>query len=162
MGPPELEDLNLALATAGLPATANPAEQLRSASVRQDLAGSTVSGSFTLQAAPPATESDRGQQGILSVDFGNDDSGTCFPDENYGRFEVSLAGDLTGSGFTRSGATCTLSRTSAATGWSTWDCAYVAVLDGSHMVVDGWSGTSRRHGKPALAIKSVRLLGSAR
>lgn len=154
---------NLTETASGLPATSNQAQQLRSAAVRQDLAKSTVSGTFVLRASPPASEPSHGAHGRLSVNFGTYDSGNCVADGSYGRFEVPLAGDLAGSGFSRSGATYTLSRSVAAAGWAPWNCAYALVLDGSDNHMDLLGGSlSETHGKPALRVKSVRQLGSTK
>lgn len=148
---------------AGLPATANPAQQLRSASVRQNLAGSTISGSFTLKASPPAAESDRGQQApCRSTSVTTTTAPFSRMRASAGLRSRSPAIWPVVASRAREPHT-PLSRATAAAGWSTWNCAYVAVLDENSTVVDGLVGNlSETHGKPAVAIKSVSLLGSAR
>lgn len=154
---------NLTERPTGMPAPGiDPALQLRSATVRQDLTKGTVAGTFVLRASPPSSESAEGAHGVLSVNFGTyDDDRVCVADTPAGRSEVALAGDLAGTGFSRSGATYTLSRSVAEARWASWDCAYALVLIGdSPQDVLGGSLAETR-GKPALRVKSVRLLGSA-
>ncbi len=154
---------NLTTRAVGYPTTSNPAQQLQSAAVRQDLQNSTVSGTFTLRAAPPTNESEYGQHGFLSISFGNSDNGTCQADTSYGQFSVSLAGNLNGSGFSRSGRTYTLSKAVSAAGWATWDCAFALTMDEDMEPVDALIGTlGQTQGKPALTVKSVRFLGSTK
>jgi hypothetical protein len=147
----------------GPPATANPALQLAAASVRQDLLAGTQSATVVLAAAPPATEAEHYEHGKLQVGFGNLDGGTCVGDDHYGTASTSLAGDLTGSGFSRSGATYVLSRGAGVGAHSPYDCAYVAVLDADGNITDGLYGPlTDTLGQPTLNISRVSLLGSAR
>lgn len=147
----------------GPPATANPALQIAAASVRQDVLAGTHSATVVLVASPPEGETEHFEHGRLQVGFGNFEGETCVGDDYYGTASTSLSGDLTGSGFSRSGATYTLSRGAGVGARSPYDCAYAALLDSEGNITDGLYGPlTDTVGQPNLAISRVSLLGSKR
>lgn len=142
----------------GLPSTSEPARQLKSAVVRQDLANGRLTGTFVLNAAPStATTAD------LHVSFGSLAGSTC-----EARVDVSTptAGSLA-EGFTQSGSTLTLSTEGIAeASYADWDCAFAALTVAGQPPAPGTAydvligALDDVYGKPKLQIENVELLRS--
>ncbi len=109
---------DLATRPAGLPATTDPARQIESATVRQDLKNGTIGGTVTLRArATAATDSD------LVVEFGRSVEGVCQGDEGV------VVGTAPGSssGASYSGRTIKVSDERSEAETAGWNCAFAAL-----------------------------------
>lgn len=146
---------NLTTRPAGFPRSPDPARNMVSAVVTQDLSGGRVTGTVTLGAAPtPATDS------YLGITFGHAENGGCTADFAPGSY---LTPPMTG-GFTVSGATVTFDLPSEAAATGQWNCASALLyqpgaIDAS-TAFDGLSGTLEGpNGTPQLRFSGVAVDG---
>lgn len=153
---------DLTVRPSGMPTTSNRAQTLSSAQVVQDLSEGTYAATVTLAAAPPTTESTEYEHGRLVVAFGSADQGVCVADVRY---NASLAGDLSDTGFQRQGATYTLLASNLSARTSGHDCAFVAVSDAHDSTLDALVGDLADAVDPGhasgLVITQVRQFGWA-
>lgn len=142
----------------GMPSTAVPARQLRSAAVQQRLTDGRLTGMFVLGGTPGG-----GTEADLHVSFGSLAGNACNADVDL----VTPTAGSPASGFSRAGGTIELNTDDInAAGFAEWDCAFAALTASGQpptqattydVLIGPLEDVS---GKPKLQIENVELLRS--